>query len=344
MNIARSDSLPMVSILMPVRNEEGYIGRSLDAVFAQDYPQELMEVIVADGRSIDRTRDVVESFRIVHPNLRLIDNPGKTAPYGLNAATEQAEGEMLLRVDGHCEIAPDYVRNCVQHLLSDGIAGVGGFVETVGETETARSIALAMSSRFGVGDSAFRTIRDRDLLVDNLNFPAYTRVTVVAAGPYDVEQVRDQDDEYNYRIREAGGTLLLAADVKSRYYSRSSLKRLLSQFYQYGFWKVRVMQKHPRQMSVRQFAPSSLVGVLLLLVLLGPFLRSARRLLLALVATYVVANVGVSIAIAEREGRSHLRILPAAFAALHFGYGAGFLVGLARFSWYWLKPDLDRGK
>jgi succinoglycan biosynthesis protein ExoA len=330
-----AESLPKVTVLMPVRNEAAYIRRSLGAVFAQDYPVALMEVIVADGMSTDDTRAIIESLRSEHPNLQLIDNPGLTVPFGLNRATRLALGEILVRVDGHCEIAPDYVRHCVEHLLNDGVDGVGGPWETVGETATAQSIALAMSTNFGVGGAAFRTHRGGNKLVDTVPFPAYRKSIVDLVGPYDEEQTRDQDDEYNYRIRERGGKLLLADDVRSRYYSRSSLKKLASQYFQYGYWKVRVAQKHPRQMQVRHFVPALFVTSTVGSAVLAPFSRVARTVLAAILGTYAVANASASIALASREGWRHLRVLPTAFFLLHFSYGAGTLVGLIRFAGRW---------
>jgi glycosyltransferase involved in cell wall biosynthesis len=237
--------LPLVSVLMPVRNEAVYIERSLNAILAQDYPSDLLEIVIADGMSTDGTREKVLGFQEKHPGIRLLDNPGLIAPKALNVATAAAHGSILVRVDGHCEIAPDYVSNCVRHLLMDGVDGVGGSVETIGEDRSAAAIAAAMSSVFGVGGSAFRTIKDTTMLADTIPFPAYTREIVAKAGPYDEAMVRDQDDEYNYRIRKLGGKLLLAADVRSRYYSRASLKSLWRQYFQYGYWKARVLWKHP---------------------------------------------------------------------------------------------------
>jgi succinoglycan biosynthesis protein ExoA len=142
----------------------------------------------------------------------------------LNIGICQAQGDIVVRVDGHCEIAPDYVSQCVRHLLYDGVDAVGGPIETIGETNEAQSIALAMSSWFGVGGSAFRTVKDRPLLVETVAFPAYTRRTLQRLGPFDEELVRNQDDEYNYRLLAQGGKILLSPDISSRYYSRSSLR------------------------------------------------------------------------------------------------------------------------
>jgi succinoglycan biosynthesis protein ExoA len=321
--------LPLVSVIMPVRNESAYIRRSLAAVLAQDYPADLIEVIVADGMSTDGTRQMVQAAQTEHPNVRLLDNPRLIAPTALNLATATALGEIIVRVDGHCEIEPDYVTNCVRHLLDGEAEGVGGSVETVGETATARVIAVAMSSPFGVGGTAFRTTKGRTMLVDTIPFPAYSRKTVQAAGPYDETLVRDQDDEYNYRIRKLGGRLLLAADVNSRYYSRAGLTSLWRQYFGYGYWKARVLWRHPRQMKLRQFVPAAFVVCLGLGAALCPFSRPVRRLIRLALLAYGSASGLASARAAAQTDRRDLPKLPAAFAAMHLSYGAGFLLGNA---------------
>ena len=249
--------IPLVSVVMPVRNEERFILHSVGAVLSQDYSAYRMEVLIADGMSTDGTRDILEQLAARDPRLRIIDNPGRIVATGLNASIATARGDIIIRVDGHCEVAPDYVRRCVNHILEDDVDGVGGYVETIGQTYMARVIARAMSSTFGVGGVAFRTGGGRSLLADTIPFPAFRRDAMERAGQYDEEFIRNQDDEYNYRLRKLGAKLLLAADVRSRYFSRSTLRSLWRQYYEYGFWKVRVLQKHPHQMSARQFVPAA---------------------------------------------------------------------------------------
>jgi succinoglycan biosynthesis protein ExoA len=203
-------------------------------------------------------------------------------------------------------------------------------METIGETPMAKAIAIGMSSPFGVGNSAFRTTSGKSILVDTVPFPAYTRKVIERGGLYDEELVRNQDDEYNYRIRELGGKILLADDVCSTYFSRASLKGLWKQYFEYGFWKVRVLQKHPRQMSPRQFVPPlfvlGLLGSSLLSVL--PALRHLSPILPLL---YLFANLSASFYTAAKKGWKHLPYLPLVFAILHLSYGVGFLVGLVNF-------------
>jgi glycosyltransferase involved in cell wall biosynthesis len=325
---------PLVSVIMPVRNEAAYIERSLGAVLAQDYPADRLEILVVDGLSGDGTREAVLAHAATRPNLRLLDNPAGIVPPGLNIGIRQARGEIIVRVDGHCEIAPDYVRLCVEHLLAghEGapIEAVGGPIETVAESDEAAAIALAMSSWFGVGGSAFRTINDRALLVETVAFPAYLQRTLQRLGPFDEELVRNQDDEYNYRLLKSGGRILLTPNIRSRYYSRSSLRSLWRQYYQYGYWKVRVMQKHPRQMRARQFAPPALVGGLLGSAVLGLVWRPFWGLLGAVAALYLLVNALASLSLSRRHAPRLMIIHP----ILHLSYGLGFLVGLVHFARY----------
>lgn len=317
--------------------------RSLGSVVAQDYPSDRMEILIADGLSQDGTPDVISQFQQKHRNIRTVDNPRRIVATGLNAALRQAKGEVIVRVDGHCEIASDYLRRCIGHLLNDGVEAVGGPVETIGQSYVARVIATAMGSWFGVGGSAFRVANSLTQFTDTVPFPAYTRAVIDQAGPFDEELVRNQDDEYNYRLRKLGLKILLATDVRSRYYSRTSLKGLASQYFQYGYWKVRVMQKHPRQMRLRHFSPPLFVAALLSSIVLLPVFPVAQYFAGLIAGVYAVAVIGASILAAKKEDNWHLLpLLPIAFTTLHLSYGSGFLIGLARFWSRWRQGERSR--
>jgi hypothetical protein len=292
--------------------------------------------------STDQTRAIIDNFARLYPRLpiQILDNPRGIVPTGMNIALPQAKGEIMIRVDGHCMIAHDYVRQCVDHIQKDGVDGVGGPMETIAETFLARAIAIAMSSQFGVGNSAFRTTSGKSMLVDTVPFPAYTREIIERAGPYDEELVRNQDDEYNYRIRELGGQILLAEDVRSAYFSRSSLRSLWRQYFQYGYWKVRVLQKHPRQMSPRQFVPPLFVVRLLgsAILALAPVFRPIS---IAIPALYILTNLLAAMYTAAKRGWQYLPLLPFTFAILHLSYGLGFLAGLVKF---WNRWGDKQGK
>src|SRR5262249_40867700 len=281
----------------------------------------------------DGTRELVAAAAKGRPNLRLLDSPGRTAPCNLNVGVREARGSVIVRVDGHCEIERDYVSRCVEHLRAGDGDAVGGSVETVGENRLAATIAAAMSSPFGVGGSAFRTVRGRTLLVDTVPFPAYTRAILDRVGPFDEELVRNQDDEYNARLRKLGGRVLLAADVRSRYYSRGSWRGLWRQYFQYGYWKVRVLQKHPRQMKLRHFVPAVFVAALAGTGALALSGHPAARL--ALLAASPPPIVAASVLAFREHGARVFPGLPLAFVILHVAYGAGFWAGLVKFRGRW---------
>jgi glycosyltransferase involved in cell wall biosynthesis len=331
---------PFVTVIMPIHNEAEFIHRSLGAVLAQDYPPDKIEVLVVDGTSTDQTYQIIhqiiaETTRI---NVRLLDNKRKIAPAGLNLASREARGSIIIRVDGHCIIAPDYVRKCVGHIRREGVDGVGGSMQTIGEDYISGLIAIAMSSKFGVGNSSFRTEQGSTKLVDTVPFPAYTKQIIELAGPYDEELVRNQDDEYNYRIRKLGGKILLAGDVSSKYYSRGSLRKLAKQYFQYGLYKVRVLQKHPLQMSYRHFVPPVFALALSTSLALLSVTRNWWPLV-PIIVLYLLANLCASLYTAARQGWRYLPLSPVTYAILHLSYGFGFLLGLIKFMGRWKNTD-----
>ncbi len=339
-------SVPWVSVLLPVRNEARFIERCLGAVFAQNYPPGRVEVLVIDGRSTDDTCERARGVaaRCGRP-VTVLDNPKLTAPAALNVGLRHARGEVIIRVDGHCEVGPNYLASATRHLAETDASAVGGVLETVTESASADAIAVAMSSRFGVGGSPFRT-RTREPAagpstgpareVDTVAFPAYRRSAIERAGAFDEELVRNQDDEYSYRLRRLGGRILLVPDMPARYFSRAKLTGLARQYFQYGMWKVRVLQKHPRQMKARQFAPPICLALGISASAGAAFGSAiATSALVALAGLYAAANLAATLFEGGRHGARHLARLPVVFVTLHCAYGLGFLVGLVRFVHRW---------
>jgi succinoglycan biosynthesis protein ExoA len=331
---------PTVTVIMPVRNEAAFIERSLGAVLAQTYPPERMQVVVADGRSDDGTREVVERLARRYPahTVEVVDNPGRIVPTGFNAALARARGDVVVRVDGHTVVAPDYVAECVAALRATGADNVGGRMDAYGEGAVAQAVALATSSRFGVGDSKFHYARGAHW-VDSVYLGAWPREVFARVGGFDPTLACNEDDDFNYRLRSRGGRILLTDRIRSRYYNRGSLRALFRQYGRYGMWKVRVLQKQPREMSVRHFVPPAFAAGLVGGAVLAPLSRAVRRAWLAGTGAYVLAAAVASVRIARRAGWRHLPVLPAVFAVLHLAYGAGFLAGLARFRRWWRARD-----
>ncbi len=332
------DTLPTVSVIMPIRNEGESLRESLRAVLNQDYPHDLVEIVVADGMSDDCTRNIVREFQAVHPNLKLVDNPGRIVPTGMNAAIGVSSGQVIVRVDGHTIIDDDYVGACVDELDRSGADNVGGRMVGVGEGRFARAVALATSSPFGVGGARFHYSGEREW-VDTVYLGAWRRDLFEKIGLFDEELVRNQDDELNYRLRDQGGRILLSPSIRSRYAVRATPRALFSQYFQYGFWKVRVMQKHPTQTRVRHFVPPAFVAVLASLAVLSPGFRRPRRALRSLLLVYGLccAVAGLRIASGEKNGREPL--VAAVFPILHLAYGSGVLRGLVHFARRWGESD-----
>jgi succinoglycan biosynthesis protein ExoA len=322
------------TVVMPVRNEAAFIPRSLGAVLDQDYPANLMEVIVADGHSEDGTADVVRHIAERYPNLKLIDNPSRIVPAGLNRAIQDAKGDVIIRVDGHTIVARDYVSECVAALRRSGADNVGGPMRALGEGRFGRAVAAATSSPFGVGGARFH-YSELEEWVDTVYLGAWRREVFERIGPFDEEMVRDQDDELNYRLLDQGGRILLSPAIRSSYTVRGDPASLWRQYFQYGYWKVRVIQKHPRQIRLRQVVPPAFAIAILLSGAAAVLLSSAPLLWGTLPAAYLSANLLASILSARRVGWSLLGHLPLVYAILHLSYGLGFLAGLARFSGKW---------
>jgi glycosyltransferase involved in cell wall biosynthesis len=321
---------PLVTIVLPIRNEASHIARCLDAVIAQDYSPEKIEIIVADGQSDDGTREIATQYSVRDPRLRLMDNPNRIVPTALNRAIRTARGEVIIRVDGHAVIASDYVRRCVEVLGEVDADCVGGPIETVGETPMSRAIALAQSSPFGVGSAAFRYARDARY-VDTLAFGAHRRGVFDRVGWFDETLVRNQDDEFNYRLIREGGKIWLDPRSRSTYFSRATLRKLWDQYFGYGFWKIRVIQKHRSVASWRHLVPAALVVTLMGAMIASLLLQNfAPFLLIALI--YLSGSLGVSLIQSARNGRRYFHMLVPAFAAMHFGYGCGFLYGMIRWN------------
>lgn len=325
--------LPVVSVVMPVRNEGAAIEVSLGSVLALDWPADRLEVLIADGASTDTTRERIARIAAsARCPVLVVDNPRRIVSTGLNLALEQARGEVVLRVDGHCEVAPDTLRRAVVLLDAQSEVGaVGGVLETIGEGFWGRTIATAMASRFGVGGSAFRVGVATPRTTDTVAFPTYRREALAAAGAFDEELVRNQDDEYSYRLRHLGWSIVLDPAIRATYRSRPTLRRTFSQLFQYGWWKVRVLQKHPRQMRWRQFVPPSFVAAVLATLLVLPWTGWP---LVLLAAAWLGAATVASAIDGRRLGLAAVA-LPLAYLTLHLGYGLGFLAGLVRFVGRW---------
>jgi GT2 family glycosyltransferase len=328
---------PLVSVVIPMRNEAASIGALLDGVLAQDYPPDRIEVLVVDGDSSDGAGAVVEAYAARDPRVRLLRNPRRIVPTALNVAIRAARGEVICRLDGHTRIAADYLRVGVETLQRTKADNVGGPMHAVGGGWFGDAVAVATGSRFGIGSYFHYGTEERE--VDTVYLGMWPRAVFERVGLFDEELVRNQDDEFNYRLRKAGGRIVLTPAMHSWYQNRQSLTGLLRQYYEYGLWKVRVLQKHPRQMSWRHCVPPALVAALAILTALGSVLPRAGFAARALFAVYTAAVLVVSARLALRHGVRAWLATALAFMSVHLAWGAGFVNGLMTFANRWRKPE-----
>ncbi|PIQ25170.1 glycosyltransferase family 2 protein [bacterium (Candidatus Blackallbacteria) CG17_big_fil_post_rev_8_21_14_2_50_48_46] len=318
-----------ISVLVPIRNEAQYIERCLHSILNQTLPAEAIEILVIDGLSTDLTPQILSRLQAEEPRIQVLENPAQTAPYAMNIGLRHATGDIWVRVDGHCEIAPDYLALCLQVLEETGAGCVGGRLNNVGETAWARAIAMGMSSPFGVGNALFRYTQTA-CEVDTLAFGAYRREVLEKVGLFNEALTRNQDDEYNYRVRAAGYRIWLDPRIQSTYYTRGSLPTLWKQYYQYGYWKIIVLREHPGSLQLRHLIPACFVLSLAGALLLSIFSFWGCFLLGAIGGAYCLADLYFS----ARQAWTQFRYFPALlliFPTLHLAYGVGFLGALFSF-------------
>jgi glycosyltransferase involved in cell wall biosynthesis len=312
-----------ISIIIPCRNEAGCIAEVLDSILAQDLTGFAWEVLIADGMSDDGTREILDRFSQAEPRIRVIDNPRRTVPAGLNAAIREARGEFILRMDAHTSYAPDYVQRCVETLLETGAANVGGPARTRPRGYWGRAIAAAYHSPLACGGARFHN-PDYEGWADTVPYGCWRKSTLVELGLFDEALVRNQDDELNLRLCRAGGRIWQSPSIVSWYQPRDSMRRLFHQYFQYGFWKVAVIRKHRIPASWRHLVPASFVLAVVLLPLVS------LKLWAAMLALYLLACIAAALLASRRHGWHLLPALPLVFFGYHFSYGSGFLAGLCR--------------
>ena len=317
-----------VSIVIPMRNEEKYVATCLDSVLDQDTGGAEVEILCVDGRSSDRTREIVAQYCQRDPRVRLVDNPHRIVPHAMNLGIAQARGDIIIRLDCHAEYAPNYVAACVAVLERTGADNVGGYMKTLPgrDSPVGRAIAAATSSRFGVGGSAFR-VGGPEQEVDTVPFGCFRRDVFTRFGAYDERLVRNQDIELNHRIRKGGGKIVISPEIKLTYYNRSTFAGLRQQAFDNGLWNPYTIYLVGEGLRVRHFVPLLFVLSLLVLGPAGIWWPPAWFVLAAEVALYCAAALWMACRIA-REHAAAPGLIMLSFVQLHLAYGLGSLWGV----------------
>lgn len=318
----------LVSIITPCRNEADHLDQFLAGALSQRLPRDCaLELLVADGRSDDATRAMLEDWAAADSRIILIDNPRLIVSAGLNRAVRLARGEVIVRMDVHTEYAQDYVAECLRALEESGADNVGGPWRARGSGGVSDAIALAFSCRWVSGGGKAHD-PSYEGPVDTVYLGCWRREAFGRFGRFDEDLARGQDSEFNYRVLHIGGRVYQTPRIRSWYAPRSSLSQLFRQYMQYGYWKVAMLRKHGRPTSLRQLAPGAFLVGLIGLASAAPWFPAAAWLLAAAICLYLLASLAVGERICARTARPDLALaMPAVFAAYHFGFGWGYLCG-----------------
>ena len=323
-----------ISVIIPVRNEGKYVEKCLRSVVNNDYPQELLEVFVVDGMSDDGTREKTVPFLKEYPFIHLIDNPEKTVPFALNRGIRHAKGELIIRMDAHADYPENYFSALAEWQERTGADNVGGILITkpADSSPKARAVALATSSGFGVGNAQYRLKRipDKPTEVDTVPFGCYRREIFDEIGMFEEELIRNQDDEFNARLKKHGGKIVLVPEIHINYYGRENWRKMFRMFYQYGVFKPLVNVKVGAPATLRQFVPPLFTLYLFFAPLLGFFTPMG---LYGFIPFFIYAflDLFVSLKISVREkSLTMFFLLPVTFFLIHFAYGLGYLAGIVR--------------
>jgi GT2 family glycosyltransferase len=305
-------------------NESGAIERCLNSIFDQDYSQGRIEILVADGGSTDGAREKVESLVGTHPNLKIVENPKRRTPAGLNAGIRKATGEFVIILGAHTRIKEDFVRQNVEAMERKQVNCTGGTQINVGDTYLQKAIGIAMGSPFGLPSAPYRFSRT-EKYVDTVVYAAYKRSLFDEVGLFDEELFISEDAEMNWRIRKAGHKIFFTPKIVSYYYPRRTIPSLFKQLFRYGILRVNVIKKHLDAIKWVHLVPFLFLTGLFLLMMFR-----AWKPFIFLLGFYFLAVVYYSLRSAIRDGLRYFPVLPLLLMTIHLSWGFGFIVGLIK--------------
>lgn len=315
---------------MTVLNEEGHLAESVASILAQDWPGPI-QMIIAVGPSTDRTAAIAEGLASDDRRVRLVGNPGGRTPAGLNRALAAADHDVIVRADGHCVLPPDYVSTALEVLDRTGADNVGGVMAAAGVAPFERAVAVAMTSKLGVGSAAFH-VGGEEGPAETVYLGVFRREAIERVGGYDDQFERAQDWEMNHRIRASGGVVWFTPELSVTYRPRASIPGLARQYFNYGRWRRRVMATHRSTIQARYLAAPAAVLVMgagsaagVVGVVGG---SPALRLGWAAPLGYAAAIIVGGLAVGRAEPWRVRALVPAALATMHCSWGAGFLTGM----------------
>ena len=337
----------MISVILPIRNEVTFISNAVNSILKQEISDHNYEILIADGMSTDGTRQIIKTFQKKNKNIFLFDNQKKIVSTGFNIALTKAKGNIIIRLDGHAEFPPDYFKKCLKALIKKKTYCVGGIIIYRSKGIIGESIKIAQSSNFGVGGVTFRKKNIKAKFVDTLAFGAYDRKIFELMGGYDEELIKNQDDEFNFRMNQKGYKIWIDPQIKSVYHSRDSFRKLFMQYFLYGFYKVRVMQKRNGFSSWRHMVPAAFI-ICLIFSIAHKFTNLNITTFDIIPQLYIVLNIIFAIIeISKSDERYTFKKIINLFFSLilsvliiHLSYGFGFILGFIYFIKKWKNNKL----
>jgi glycosyltransferase involved in cell wall biosynthesis len=325
--------LPFVSVIVPCRNEEKQLAQCLDSILANDYPKDRMEILVVDGMSEDRTREIVNEYAERYPCVRLVENPEKHIPAAMNVGIRNGRGDSIIKMDAHSTYQSNHISLCVAYQEKYGAENVGGIcrMSPGADTAVAQAIVLALAHRLGSGNAKVKVGVGEPTWADSAAFGCFKRECFSRVGLFDERLTRSSDMDMNMRIRAAGGRILLVPEIVINYCSDPDLKTFWKHNFADGLWATYVLKFGSKAWSWRHWIPLALVLSLLVSFTLSAVSLRFLWLGLGIVALYFAASMGASLQIAVRgKSAKQFFLLPIIFAIRHFAHGIGALVGLVR--------------
>lgn len=325
-----NDKLPLVSIVIPCRNEGKYIERCLDSIVTNDYPSDKIEALVVDGMSEDNTLKEVKKFCKKYQFIKLINNPNKIVSSGLNIGIQNSTGKIVIIIGTHTIYDSKYISNCVRALLENDADCVGGVCMNQAGRDTliANAITFVLGSRFGVGNAYFRIGLKSPKEVDTVPYGCYKKEVFNRIGLFNEKLIRNQDIEFNLRLKKAGGKILLVPDILSYYIARSSLRSFLKNNFLNGLWNIYTVKIASMPQSIRHYVPLIFVCSLIFCLVLSLWFSIFQWLLILILFIYFFVALVESASISFKKGFKYFFVLPFVFFSLHLCYGIGSLWGL----------------
>jgi len=320
------NNLPLISVIIPCRNEKKFIAECLNSLIKQTYLKELTEILVIDGKSEDKTRKIIKKYSEKYPFIKLLDNFQKIKPIALNIGINKSNGEYIIIMDAHAKYQKNYISRCVDTLIKYKADNVGGILKTMPNKNTisAKAIAVCLSSFFGVGGSHFRKNLNKITEVDTVFGGCYKRDVFKKIGLFNERLIRSQDIEFNIRLKKAGGKIILNPEIISYYYPKSTLKSFFKHCFLKGLWIVYVPKLTKTPLRLRHYAPLALVLSILLPLILSLLYSPFTWISLFILATYSITSLCFSLKIALKEKNIvYFFLMPIVFACRHFGHGFG---------------------